>query len=692
MVYFVFLPAMTFLQPSFLWALTALALPVIIHLFNLRKYKKVYFTNVKFLRQVQIETKSKSRLRELLVLLFRTLLIAALVLAFSQPVISDKNNTQTQAGARFVSLYLDNSFSMENLGRNGPLLDQARQKAKEIVSAFGVQDKFQILTNEFHGKQQRFCDKQEALSLIDEIRSTAVPRKLDQVIERQRELLNNTDAKAKRIFVLSDAQKSTFNLSQLKKQDSIPVSLVPFTPNLVNNIFIDSCWFETPVQQSGEIQHLRTRVVNKGEKTIESGSAKLSINGAQTALSSFTLLPGASAELRFTFECRSSGLNFGSVRIDDYPVTFDDVFYFAFNSKINIPVYLINGNNQSGEALQALFNNDSLFDVTMGTESQINYSAFRKVEVIVLNQLQEIPSGLVSELQRFAEKGGAIIILPAETETAQAYTALLNSLGLPSLGAMDTTSLRTEKIELSSGFFTGVFEKLEEELNLPVIKQHHSLNKNSRSDFEALLRLLNGDILLGRTKFKQAEVYLFSSSLNSSSGNFSKHALFVPTFYRMCFAAIKQAPLYYPVISNTALYYYTGAYSASEAPPRIVSVDSTTEVIPELRNTTHALQLFTRDQIKNPGFYFLKEGSTNLQALAFNYERLESDLSCYSVEELENSRSKHQLSMVKILSTNEKDFKEQVLQGSEPKRLWKLFIILALVFLIAESSVLRILK
>lgn len=682
---------MTFLQPSFLWALTALALPVIIHLFNFRKYKKVYFTNVKFLRQVQIETKSRSRLRELLVLLFRILMIAALVLAFSQPVIRDKNNAQVQAGSRYISLYIDNSFSMENLGRNGPLLDQARQKAKELVNAFGIQDKFQILTNEFQGKQQRFCDKQEAIALIDDIRSSPVPRKLSRVIERQRELLNGTGSKAKRMFVLSDAQKSTFDLAQLRAQDSTPIALVPFVPNLVNNVFIDSCWFESPVQQSGEIQHLRARILNKGDKTIESGSAKLLINGNPMALSSFSLLPGAFTELRFTFECKTSGLHFGSVKIDDYPVTFDDVFYFAFTSQLNIPVYLIHGNNQTGDALQALFSNDSLFQVAVGTESQINYSTFRKVEVIVLNQLREVPSGLVSELQRFSEKGGAIVVLPSDAETAPGYTGFLNAFNLPGFGAADTSSLKVERIELASGFFSGVFEKLEEDLNLPLIKKHYRLNINSRNDFDALLKLMNGDILLGRSKYKQAEVYLFTSSLNNTSGSFSKHALFVPTFYRMCFTAIKQAPLYYPVISNTALY-YSGVYSGQETQPRIVSLDSTVEIIPELRNTAHALQLFTRDQITIPGFYTLQEGNKTLQALAFNYERIESDLNCYSIEELENELRKQQLSTVKILNAGEKDFTEQVLQGSEPKRLWKLFIILALVFLLAESVVLRILK
>src|ERR1700745_1818876 len=104
---------MSFLYPQFLWALSLLSLPVIIHLFNFRRYKKVYFTNVKFLREIQEETKSSSRLKELLILAMRCLAIACLVLAFAQPFIPGGLNT-AKRGNTAVSIYIDNSFSMEN--------------------------------------------------------------------------------------------------------------------------------------------------------------------------------------------------------------------------------------------------------------------------------------------------------------------------------------------------------------------------------------------------------------------------------------------------------------------------------------------------------------------------------------------------------------------------------------------------
>src|SRR3954468_9797392 len=161
---------MMFVYPLFLWALAAITIPIIIHLFNFRRYKKVYFTNVKFLKELQQESKSKSRLKELLILAARCLAIACLVLAFCQPFIPGTDSGIINTGAKAISLYIDNSFSMENVNKQGPLLEIAKSRAKEVIKAFGVADRFQVITNDFEGKHQRFQTKEDALSAVDEIK------------------------------------------------------------------------------------------------------------------------------------------------------------------------------------------------------------------------------------------------------------------------------------------------------------------------------------------------------------------------------------------------------------------------------------------------------------------------------------------------------------------------------------------
>ena len=189
----VFLWIMTFVHPLFLWALAVVAVPIIIHLFNFRKYKKVYFTNVKFLRELQQESKSKSRLKELLILAARCLSLAALVLAFCQPFSPNKNNAIKQAGATALSLYVDNSFSMQMVEKQGPLFEIAKTRAKEVVKAYSNADRFQIISNDFEGKHQRFYSKEDALNVIEALKITASPRFLSEVINRQNDFLKTSN-------------------------------------------------------------------------------------------------------------------------------------------------------------------------------------------------------------------------------------------------------------------------------------------------------------------------------------------------------------------------------------------------------------------------------------------------------------------------------------------------------------------
>ena len=160
---------MSFVFPSFLYALFAVAIPIIIHLFNFRKYKTVYFTNVKFLRELKQESQSKSRLKELLILAARILAITCLVLAFAQPVLLDKN-TKVRTGDKAIGIYIDNSFSMEGLNKNGTLLSDAKKRANEIVNAFGNADRFMLLTNDFEGKHQRLLSKEEIVDAIADVK------------------------------------------------------------------------------------------------------------------------------------------------------------------------------------------------------------------------------------------------------------------------------------------------------------------------------------------------------------------------------------------------------------------------------------------------------------------------------------------------------------------------------------------
>ncbi|MBK7009513.1 MAG: BatA and WFA domain-containing protein [Saprospiraceae bacterium] len=198
---------MHFLYPGFLWSLLALAIPVIIHLFYFRRFKRVYFTNVRFLKEIKEETSSRNKLKNLLILAMRLLAVACLVFAFAQPFIP--TGQQVKLGEKAVSIFIDNSFSMAAEKENIPLLDLAKDRAEKIVNAYGEDTRFQIITHDFEGRHQRLVSKDEALAMIEEIVISPAVQPLSKVINRQRQVLKGDHHL---IFLISDFQKSITDL------------------------------------------------------------------------------------------------------------------------------------------------------------------------------------------------------------------------------------------------------------------------------------------------------------------------------------------------------------------------------------------------------------------------------------------------------------------------------------------------
>jgi len=235
---------MQFLHPGFLFALFAISIPIIVHLFNFRRYKTVYFSNVRFLREVQEETSSRSKLKHWLVLASRILALSFLVFAFAQPYIPSKRN-HVAAGRKFVSIYIDNSFSMNAVSGGRSLFDKAKLAAKEMAGSYSADDEFQLLTNDFQGRHQRLVGKEEFMGMVDELEISPAVRNLSEITRRQKDALSRENSSSQVIYLLSDFQK---NMGALNIDSSVSYNLIPLAADAQENIYIDTCWFNEPVQ------------------------------------------------------------------------------------------------------------------------------------------------------------------------------------------------------------------------------------------------------------------------------------------------------------------------------------------------------------------------------------------------------------------------------------------------------------
>jgi len=197
---------MHLLYPAFLFALISLVIPVLIHLFNFRKYQKVYFSNVQFLKDIHEQQSSRRNLKERLILAARLLALLFLVLAFTRPYISNQH-TENAGSQQAVSVFVDNSYSMQTLNSEGTLLDEAKRRAKEIASAYGINDRFQLLTQDFEGRHQRLLNRDEFNDAVDAVKISPQSRNLQQIINRQQSLLGMQANALRSIYIISDFQK-----------------------------------------------------------------------------------------------------------------------------------------------------------------------------------------------------------------------------------------------------------------------------------------------------------------------------------------------------------------------------------------------------------------------------------------------------------------------------------------------------
>jgi len=657
----------------------------------------VYFTNVQFLKELKQESDSKSKLKEWLILAMRILAITCLVLAFAQPFIPGK--TKTTQGEKAISVYIDNSFSMESTNKKGTLLENAKEYAAEIVNTFNASDKFQLLTNDFEGKHQRFVSKEDFIEQLNEVKISSATKSLNDVLKRQQDFLQNSSSKNKRIFLLSDFQKNTSLFNKADIDTSIVVSCIPIASSEVSNVYIDSVWFETPVQQFGTQQIIHAVIINKSAKDIENGTLKLFINNAQVSLSSFNVNAGGKKDASISFTVKAKGINKGVLKIEDYPITYDDNFYFSFNAQTTINALVINGKEtKTAGNFKSLMQNDSLFVYQENSEASIDYSVFAKTNIIVLNELSTLTSGLTSELQKFVSNGGSVVIFPNKKSDLESYNIAFQNLQLPQITKLDTVNTRAQSINFEQGLYEGVFDKIDQRMDLPKVFEHFEFTKTTNSNSQSLVLLQNGQFLISLNPLGSGKIYLFSIPTDESCSNLLKHALFVPTLIKMSILSLKPSPVYYKTAVNEAIVLNTTS-NFSDKPLRIIKDDASTgsatnkiDIIPEHRLVNNATTIFTQNQIIEAGHYEVYENTSSVKDLAFNFDRKESDVNFMTTDDLQQQIDEKGLKNISIIQPNEKTLTNALQEVNDGKKLWKLFLILALIFLAAEILIIRLFK
>ena len=669
---------MRLLEPYFLYAFLALAIPIIIHLFSFQKHKIVQFSNVAFLKQIRQKKSNITKLQKLLLLLTRLLLTSAIILAFSEPYIS--NNEEAIENKKIIGIYIDNSFSMNAENDKGRLIDQAKNHARNVLNAHKEYDEFIFLSNELQGKHQRILDYNNCLEAIDQTSIEAQVLEINTVINRWNSLKQNEINTKSELFIISDLQKTSFKEEFYLKDKHFTTHLIPISSYPQGNIAIDTCNLESPNHILGEQEWLNFDISNTSNQDLENLTVKLFINGKQKALNTLSIKAQEKTSSKLSFNNHSIGIQKAYIEIKDPVIPFDNKLYFNFNVKASNKVLCIYEEHEN-KSLFALFQ-DNIFEYQSYKVGMLDLSKLNQQNLIILDGITHPTSGLINELKLYTENGGNLLIIPSSKIDREAYKNLALKLNIPEYSEYHSRNLKVAKLNTNHSIFKDVFEKQTKDTDLPNVKQYYSLKNTHFNSEEQIMSLNTNEPFISSYINGLGSVYLLCSPLNKKATNLEKHALLVPLLYNMGIQNASEENIYYTIGKTKTI----ELQNHSSIKQWRIQKEGTIDLLPEVKTIDQKIYINIEELIQEDGFYTLTNKDEN-KIISFNYNRLESNLTTWETEELEKINT--QYTHIKLWKKEGLQLEKSLRENRSGSNLWHILILFSLVLLIAESLLLK---
>ena len=648
---------MHFKDPEILYFLTLLIIPILVHLFQLQKFIKTPFTNVSFLYKIAKQTRKSSRIKKWLILATRILLLSAIILAFSQPYISNKKATLKQHNY----IYLDNSLSTNTEGKKGNLLQVS---AQEIIKHASNEDQYSLLTNSnFYSKKT----KNELKKILLNIKNTVKKIDITTVFLKFDTKIKNKTKGLDQIILISDFQ----NVYKSKFTNVTPLfSAVKLNPSIKNNISIDSifisdsnatnCTLNVIVRNQGDAKKNVPVAIYNTSKLISKRSSSFEENTYK--------------KLEFKIKNQKDFKGKITSNYDDvYP--FDNSLFFTIKKDQKINVLSI---GKKANFLTRIYNNKE-FNFLQSSVQNTDYNSIPKQQLIILNEIENLPKVLIKKITEFSENGGSLVIIPNKTSTISSYNNLLKKLRVGKIDAPRNNPLKITNINFEHPLFEKVFSKKITNFQYPTVQSYFPFYSDNATN---IILFENNTPFIAQIKNKKRAVYWVSASLKKNNSNFINAPLIVPIFYNFGKLSFKNSQLFYRLSTKNKIDIETSTKN-----DQVLTISNTeNSLIPPQLKFQNKVCITTTEELLKSGFYYVLKDNDTLQSLAFNYPKEESSLKFMDLNELK------QISKKGIISGSISEVFEETNKKNKVHWLWKWFLTLAIVSLLLEILILKFYK
>ncbi len=680
---------LTFLNSVVLPALIAAAVPLIIHLLYRRRAKRVPFSSLRFLKLIENKRIRHVRLFQILLIIIRTLLIIFIIMAFARPTL--KTIFPGSAGtARTTAVILaDDSYSMQAFYGALTAGERLKNALAKISNTFDEEDQIFILNASEYTDTARTA---RVLSASD--RASEPLYKVSNgspdfypMFQKAAELLNQYPNYNRELYFLSD-----FLISPQAVNDS----LTPLFKNLnfrtyflnttqgepFDNLSIDTVKITDRILETNLPVHLDVRISNHGLNEARETTISLFAENQRLAMQQVSLKPGESKTFSMTFIPKRSGYIPLQFELDDDALTIDNVYYM--NLFIPNEMRFLVVDDQPNRFLRTAFtilNRKSFFQIETVKNDQLYGKNFSNYDAIMINGLKPLQNATIDRLSRFVRTGRSLIIFPGDELNAQSADKMLRPLTgetiyLDRIGRKN--SERYYALEAIGGrhpVFGNLFVTTQSRITPPRLFKYWKISNN----LEPLLLLQNNDRFLAQRvpAPRSGKIIVAASALDTRWNDLPLKGFFVPMLYRLLYYSAQQQKWGEIIPVNQSHQFTTSHLSLEENYVLRAPDGAAVPVIP--KQTDNGLR-FRFDRISDVGHYVLFQNERPIHAFSVNHNANELERPFIDFENI--------FPNAQVLS-DKQNIEEHITEARTGTELWRLFLFLALLMLIAEMLIVK---
>jgi len=686
---------MIFLNPAILFGLLAASIPVIIHLFNLRKLKKIDFSTLAFLKELQKNKIRKIKLKQWILLALRVLIILFVVMAFARPTLQSVKIGGTTSAAKTTAVFiLDDTFSMSVVDQKGSYFNQAKQIIKDVISQLQEGDEVGVvLVSNPSSEKKLTSNLSDFIKQIDRTDLSYASGDLNTSIVKAAQLISESKNFNKEVYVLSDFQKNKIDQQNLKNDVSEilnkSVKLYSFylADKDVFNLSIAELKINNQIFEKDKPISFLITITNNSKQDVSNSVVSLFLNNERAAQKSFDVKAGQSTLVEIEAVPKSTGFIDVTTEIETDEILQDNKRFASvfIPEKISIGLFYENPSDATFVDLALQSTGDNRYSIEKKNLSQILSQRLNQFQSIII--IANSTNG-VDQLKSYLKSGGGIILFPSSVSDVpklnQFYRQIGLNISITFVGKISSSDLKIkfDKIDFNNPVFQNIFQTEDKKkFESPEINAYY---KNSIIGTQ-IISLVDGSSFLSEVKVGQGKILIFNSSPVLSWSDFPIKSIFTPL--------INNSIVYLSSKEREENVFLAGEEvsvnlrNSNPSQIKVIRPDNSQEFINLKESNLKDYLIYSNTNLA--GIYKFYSGDNKIEDISINTDPSESKTVYASELDFENYLKEIKFSGDYVTIDKNSNISEKILQARFGSELWRYFLLIAIILALLEMTIAR---